>query len=95
MQSIDITPWYSKYLNFPYRHLGNNTETGIDSLPAANGYLSRLQFFNYSLKTPAHISKIYEAGPVKSVGILQKLGLPLYGLRNPLYRVDEVKKEDV
>ena len=30
MQSIDITPWYSKYLNFPYRHLGNNTESGID-----------------------------------------------------------------
>lgn len=72
-----------------------NIEEDTNNLPAANGYLSRLQFFNYSLKTPAHISKIYEAGPVKSVGILQKLGLPLYGLRNPLYRIDEVKKEDV
>ena len=81
--------------NIMVGNIDGNTETGIDSLPAANGYLSRLQFFNYSLKTPAHISKIYEAGPVKSVGILQKLGLPLYGLRNPLYRVDEVKKEDV
>ena len=72
-----------------------NIEEDTNNLPAANGYLSRLQFFNYSLKTPAHISKIYEAGPVKSVGILQKLGLPLYGLRNPLYRIDEVKKEDI
>ena len=30
MQSIDTSPWYNKYLGFPYRHLGNNTETGID-----------------------------------------------------------------
>jgi len=30
MQSIDTVPWYSKYLNLPYLHLGNNPETGID-----------------------------------------------------------------
>lgn len=74
--------------------VGNINET-TNTLPAANGYLSRVQFFNYSLKTPAHIERIYEAGPVKSIGILQKLGLPLYGLRNPLYRVDEVKVNDL
>ena len=27
---IDTTIWYSKYLNFPYIHLGDNPETGID-----------------------------------------------------------------
>ena len=64
-----------------------------NNMPAANGFISRLQFFNYSLKTPSHIKKIYNAGPVKSVGVLQKLGLPLYGFRNPLYRVDAVKAE--
>ena len=26
----DTNPWYNKYLNLPYLHLGNNTETGID-----------------------------------------------------------------
>jgi len=26
----DINPWYSKYLNLPYLHLGDNPETGID-----------------------------------------------------------------
>jgi len=72
--------------------VGNIKDTMSGDIPAADGYISRLQFFNYSLKTPRHISKIYEAGPVKSVGILQKLGLPLYSLRNPLYRVDEIKK---
>ena len=30
MQSTDTDPWYSKYLNLPYLHLGNNIETGID-----------------------------------------------------------------
>ena len=30
MQSTDISPWYNNYLGFPYRHLGNNIETGID-----------------------------------------------------------------
>lgn len=72
--------------------IGNISEE-INNLPAADGFISRVQFFNYSLKTPAHIQKIYNAGPVKSVGILQKLGLPLYGIRNPLYRIDEVKVE--
>ena len=72
--------------------IGNISEE-INNLPAADGFISRVQFFNYSLKTPGHIKKIYNAGPVKSVGILQKLGLPLYGIRNPLYRIDEVKVE--
>ncbi len=72
--------------------IGNiNEEDNI--MPGADGFISRLQFFNYSLKTPAHIQKIYNAGPVKSVGILQKLGLPLYGLRNPLYRIDSVNTD--
>ena len=72
--------------------VGNIVED-TNNMPAANGFISRLQFFNYSLKTPAHIKKIYNAGPVKSVGVLQKLGLPLYGFRNPLYRIDAVKAE--
>ena len=28
--STDTSPWYSKYLNLPYLHLGDNTKTGID-----------------------------------------------------------------
>ena len=27
---IDTNPWYDKYLNLPYLHLGNNPKTGID-----------------------------------------------------------------
>lgn len=72
--------------------IGNiNEENNL--MPAADGFISKLQFFNYSLSTPQHIQKIYNAGPVDSVGILKKLGLPLYGFRNPLYRIDAVKNE--
>ena len=28
--SIDTNPWYNKYLNLPYIHLGDNPKTGID-----------------------------------------------------------------
>ena len=28
--STDTSPWYSKYLNLPYLHLGDNPKTGID-----------------------------------------------------------------
>lgn len=62
-----------------------------EGLPAFDGYISKLQFFNYSLKSQRHISKIYESGPVESKSILQKLGLPLYSIRNPIYRVDSIK----
>jgi hypothetical protein len=65
-----------------------------DSLPAFNGYISRIQFFNYSLKNPNHISKIYSNGPRKSSNIvnkyLRKTGLGDYGIRSPLYNVKSV-----
>lgn len=30
MRYIDMIAWYSKYLNLPYKHLGQDVETGID-----------------------------------------------------------------
>jgi len=30
MRFIDMTAWYNKYKDFPYLHLGNDAETGID-----------------------------------------------------------------
>ena len=51
--------------------------------------ISKLQFFNYSIKTPSDIRKIYNDGPIKSQGFLQKLGIPVIGLRNPIYNVED------
>lgn len=30
MELLDTDPWYNKYIGFPYKHLGDDPETGID-----------------------------------------------------------------
>jgi hypothetical protein len=55
------------------------------------GYLSKLQLFNYAL-TIDHTQIIYKAGPLHK-SILSMIGIPMYGLRNPFVRMDEVKVE--
>lgn len=59
------------------------TSAGLDT---ANAVISRLAFFNYPL-TLAQVRKVYEKGPFNQ-GLLAKLGLPMYGVRNPFFRVD-------
>lgn len=55
------------------------------------GYLSKLQLFNYAL-TIDHTQIIYKAGPLHK-SILSMIGIPMYGLRNPFVRLDEVNVE--
>lgn len=57
-----------------------------------DGYLSKVQIFNYSL-TIDHCGIIYKAGPLHK-SILGMIGIPMYGLRNPFVRLDEVKIDD-
>ena len=40
------------------------------------------------------VKSVYNMGPVKSKSILKYLGLPLYGFRSPLYKIDGVKKQN-
>lgn len=57
-----------------------------------DGYLSKVQIFNYSL-TIDHAQIIYKAGPLHK-SILGMIGIPMYGLRNPFVRLDEVKIDE-
>ena len=57
-----------------------------------DGFISKLKFFNYAL-TIDHAKMVYKTGPVHQ-SILSKLGLPLYGVRNPFYRVDDNVEND-
>jgi hypothetical protein len=66
----------------------------MSNMPAYNGYISKIQFFNYSLKSPSQVKDIYDSSPIRSNSTLRALGLPLYGIRNPLYRIDGVKTID-
>lgn len=56
------------------------------------GFISKMKFFNYAL-TVDHAKMVYKTGPVHQ-SILAKVGLPLYGIRNPFYRVDADDDKD-
>ena len=55
------------------------------------GYISKIQLFNYAL-TIDHTKIIYKAGPLHK-SILSMIGIPMYGLRNPFVKLDEVNVE--
>lgn len=68
---------------------------GNSGITSFKGYLSKVQMMNYAI-TIDHAKIIYKSGPLHR-SILSVLGLPLYGVRNPFYRIDEVSevKEDL
>lgn len=53
-----------------------------------NGYISKIQAFNYAL-TIDHVKIVYRKGPLAS-NILSKIGIPMYGIRNPFYDITTV-----
>ena len=55
-----------------------------------DGYISKVQYFNYSL-TIDHARSIYKSGPT-STSILAAIGLPLYGVRSPFYKIDTLEE---
>lgn len=62
---------------------------GVASTREPRAFIAQLKFFNYAV-TPKDIKSIYANGP-SSASILAKLGLTGYGIRNPIYRVDQAK----
>lgn len=60
-----------------------------DSKYITKGFISRLQYFNYAC-TQKQMQQIYKAGPVKQ-SILSMIGLSTYGVRTPVYKIDDVE----
>jgi hypothetical protein len=57
----------------------------VGGQPAVQGKITRLAFCNYPM-LQADLQKVYEAG-VTGQSILSSVGLPIWGLRNPFYRI--------
>jgi hypothetical protein len=53
--------------------------------------ISRLVFFDNSI-THQDVKGLYGQGPISN-SALSKLGVPVYGMRNPFYRIDKVAVE--
>jgi hypothetical protein len=82
------------------KDLSNGTSGGVVATPNGNlmaggdanitsfeGYLSKVQAFNYAV-TIEHAKMIYKAGPLES-SVLAKVGIGNYTIRSPFVRVDE------
>lgn len=67
-------------------YVGRNSNLAGKSAP--NGYLSKLQAFNYAL-TVSDIQKVYKEGPF-SANLLQKFGVTGYGVQSPIYKLKSV-----
>ena len=59
-----------------------------NNIVTPDALVSKIQFYNYSLRTPSDIKRIYDDGPVENQSFLQKLGMPNIGLRNPIYNIE-------
>ena len=66
-----------------------NNQTCISDV---NGFVSRVQFFNYAL-TSNQARQVYNAGP-GSGSMLRLLGLPEYGVRSPIYQINGKSETD-
>ena len=60
-----------------------------DSMSSFDMIVSNVKFFNYVLSVN-DVRSLYAAGP-SSKNVLGMLGLPMYGLRNPFYRIDRIQ----
>ena len=60
---------------------------GTNESNTYNGYISNIQFYNYSIKSNKDIENIYNRGPVNKT-IADTLNLPNIKLRNPIQFVD-------
>ena len=67
-------------------YVGKSDENTITT---PNALISKIQFFNYSIRTPNDIRKIYDDGPIKKQTVMRMLGLPNIGVRSPIYNLEK------
>ena len=79
-------------------NIGNPTSSACTATTTNNcisdvdGFVARVQFFNYAL-TSKQARAIYYSGP-GSGNMLKIVGLPEYGVRSPIYRIDGEDSDD-
>jgi hypothetical protein len=70
-------------------NIGKNLYIGrIQGSEVFTGYLSKVQFFNYAI-TVDHAKIVYKSGPLHK-SMLSSIGIPMYGVRNPFFKLDTI-----
>lgn len=70
---------------------GTNGDVYVGALPNVNGqakaFMAKTQFFNFAVMHK-DARTVYMEGPAAAGGVLGRMGLPEYGLRTPIYRME-------
>jgi len=69
-----------------------NTTLTTSITESPDAVLSRVLFFNYAI-TMQNAMDLYRKGPMPQ-NVLSQLGIPMYGVRSPFYRIDSVDVQD-
>ena len=62
------------------------------SADSPDAVISRVVFFNYTISM-SDVAALYQKGPMPQ-SVLSALGIPMYGVRSPFYRIDSVSVTD-
>lgn len=57
------------------------------------GYVGHVAVMNFQ-PSPGLVKRLYASGPTATAGWLSVFGIPGYGLRNPVYKLNKVKNSD-
>jgi hypothetical protein len=80
----------TRILNNSVSETNGDVYLGADSdITTPNALISKIQFYNYSIRTPNDIRKIYDDGPIKKQTVMRMLGLPNIGVRSPIYNLEK------
>ena len=66
-----------------------SSDKSENTITTPNALISKIQFYNYSIRTPNDIRKIYDDGPIKKQTVMRMLGLPNIGVRSPIYNLEK------
>jgi len=71
-------------------HIGGDAGQGSDGFSGYVGYVSVMNF----QPSPGLVKRLYAMGPMPRRGWLSVFGIPGYGVRNPVYRLNTVATDD-
>ena len=93
VRDLSVGETYNNRSSVVVTPTGDMVIGSLNEIPSFNGYVSKVQVFNYAL-TLDHAKFVYKAGPLHK-SILSAIGVPHYGLQSPFYRIDEkIKSTD-
>lgn len=73
------------------RGIDGDLYVGATNSSTTKGLVAKVDYFNYAL-TPQMVRSLYDQGPTPNT-MLSRFGVPEYGVRSPVYRLDQANNE--